>query len=47
MAFQDASLCRNAPENSKDMLQWSKLHNDKLHSVYSNKQGRPINQLNN
>ena len=26
MAFQDASLYRNAPENSKDMERWIKLH---------------------
>ena len=44
MAYQDASLYRNAPENSKDMVRWSKLRNDKLHSLYSNKLSQPTNQ---
>jgi len=30
MAFQDASLHRNAPQSSMDMERWSKLRNDKL-----------------
>jgi hypothetical protein len=47
MAVQDASLYRNAPANSKDMVRWSKLCNDKLLSLYSNKQIQPTNQLNN
>jgi hypothetical protein len=38
MTFHDAGLGRNAPGNSKDMKRWSKLHNEKLHSLYSNKQ---------
>jgi hypothetical protein len=42
MAFQDASLYRNAPENSTDMDRWSKLRNDNLRSLYSNKQSQQL-----
>jgi hypothetical protein len=45
MAFQDEGLYRNAPENSKDMERWSNLHNEKLHSLYSNKENKQTTNL--
>ena len=42
MAFQDASLYRNAPENSKGMERRSKMRNDKLRSFYTNKQSQQL-----